>query len=244
MKLKGKKILIVGASRGIGEAIAKSLLLENAEVIALSRGDLNYSCEHIKLDIIKNKSIHTLREHIKNKHHFIDGIVFAAAKSLPPNSIEEKDLFKLQDPNIFNEIIKTNLLSIYNCIYNLQDLLNDCSSIVMLSSIGAHLSFPNNPGYQVSKAGLESMARSISYDLGSKKIRANSLVLGYIKTDMTSKSYSDEKMREERTQRTILKRWGSVNDITGAVKFLLSEESSYITGTSITIDGGWLSKGL
>ena len=114
----------------------------------------------------------------------------------------------------------------------------------MLSSIGAHLSFPNNPGYQVSKAGLESMARSISYDLGSKNIRANSLVLGYIKTDMTSKSYNDKKLREERTNRTILKRWGNVNDIIGAVKFLLSEESSYITGTSITIDGGWLSKGL
>ncbi len=244
MKLKGKKILIIGASRGIGEAIAKSLLLENADVIALSRGDLNYSCEHIKLDIIKDKSINTLREHIKNKHKSIDGIVFAVAKTLPPNNIQEKDLFKLQEPKIFNEIIKTNLLSIYNCIYNLQDLLNDCSSIVMLSSIGAHLSFPNNPGYQVSKAGLESLARSISYDLGSKKIRANSLVLGYIKTDMTSKSYNNEKMREERTKRTILKRWGSVNDIPGAVKFLLSEESSYITGTSITIDGGWLSKGL
>ena len=62
-------------------------------------------------------------------------------------------------------------------------------------------SFPNNPGYQVSKAGLESMARSIAYDLGSKNIRANSLVLGYIKTDMTSKSYNDKKLREERTNR-------------------------------------------
>ena len=205
---------------------------------------LNYDCEHIKLDIIKEESILLLREHIKNKHNFIDGIVFAAAKSLPPKSIEEKDFLKLQAPNVFKEIIQTNLLSIYNCIYNLQDLLKDYSSIVMLSSIGAHLSFPNNPGYQVSKAGLESMARSISYDLASKNIRANSLVLGYIKTDMTSKSYNDEKMREERTKRTILKRWGSVNDIPGAVKFLLSEESSYITGTSITIDGGWLSKGL
>ena len=244
MKLKGKKILIVGASRGIGEAIAKSLLLENAEVIALSRSDLNYECEHIKLDIIKNESILTLSEHIKNKHNFIDGIVFAAAKSLPPKNIEEKSSFKLQEPSLFNEIIQTNLLSIYNCIYCLQDLLKDHSSIVMLSSIGAHLSFPNNPGYQVSKAGLESMARSISYDLGYKKIRANSLILGYFKTDMTSKSYNDLKMREERTKKTLLERWGNVNDVPGAVKFLLSEESSYITGTSITIDGGWLSKGL
>ena len=244
MKLKGKKILIVGASRGIGEAIAKSLLMENAEVIALSRGDLNYDCEHFRLDINNKESINALRDYLKNKYQFIDGIVFAAAKSLPPKSIEENNPFKLQEPNIFNEIIKTNLLSIYNCIYNIQDLLDDYSSIVMLSSIGAHLSFPNNPGYQVSKAGLESMARSISYDLGSKNIRANSLVLGYIKTDMTSKSYNDKKLREERTNRTILKRWGNVNDIIGAVKFLLSEESSYITGTSINIDGGWLSKGL
>ena len=244
MKLRGKKILIIGASRGIGEAIAKSLLLENAEVIALSRSDLNYDCEHIKLDIIKKESINLLKDHIKYKHNFIDGIVFAAAQSLPPKSIERKNYLNLQEPSVFNEIIQANLLSIYSCIYNLQNLLKENSSIVMLSSIGAHLSFPNNPGYQVSKAGLEAMARSISNDLSPKKIRANSVVLGYIKTDMTSKSYNDEKMREERTNRTILKRWGTVDDIPAAVKFLLSDEASYITGSSITIDGGWLSKGL
>ncbi len=244
MKLRGKKILIIGASRGIGEAIAKSLLLENVEVIALSRSDLNYDCEHIKLDIIKKESINILKDHIKCKHNLIDGIVFSAAQSLPPKSIGIKNSLNLQEPSVFNEIIQANLLSIYSCIYNLQNLLKENSSIVMLSSIGAHLSFPNNPGYQVSKAGLEAMARSISHDLGPKKIRANSVVLGYIKTDMTSKSYSNEKMREERTNRTILKRWGTVDDIPAAVKFLLSDEASYITGSSITIDGGWLSKGL
>ena len=163
---------------------------------------------------------------------------------MPPKSIERKNYLNLQEPSVFNEIIQANLLSIYSCIYNLQNLLKENSSIVMLSSIGAHLSFPNNPGYQVSKAGLEAMARSISNDLSPKKIRANSVVLGYIKTDMTSKSYNDEKMREERTNRTILKRWGTVDDIPAAVKFLLSDEASYITGSSITIDGGWLSKGL
>lgn len=243
MELKGKKFLVVGASRGIGEAIAKSLIFNNANVIGLSRNNLNYDCEYIKFDITKDSSIDLLKNHLKTNQIYFDGIVFAAAKSLPPKN-RDNDSYELQEPEVFNDIIKTNLLSIYSCIHKLKDFLKKESSIVMISSIGAHLSFPNNPGYQVSKAGLEAMARSLSYDLGPKNIRANSVVLGYIKTKMTENSFNNKELREERENRTILKRWGNVNEVTGIVNFLLSEESKYITGTSIIVDGGWLSKGL
>ena len=61
---------------------------------------------------------------------------------------------------------------------------------------------------------------------------------------MTIESYTDSKLRNERAERTILRRWGETNEISGAVKFLLSDDSNYITGSNIVIDGGWLAKGL
>ena len=245
MSLEGKKILIVGASRGIGEAIAKSLIKEKVNVIASSRNPINYDCEYVILDITLQNSINDLYDYLKQKHEFLNGIVFAAGISLPPiNEIDKLNENKLQDPKVFRKLLKTNLISIYDCIYSLERLLEKNSSIILISSIGAHLAFPNNTGYQVSKAGLESMTRSLAYELGEKNIRANNIVLGYFKTEMTIESFKDLKLRNERAERTILRRWGETNEITGAVKFLLSDDSNYITGSNIVIDGGWLAKGL
>jgi len=244
LNLEGKIILVIGASRGIGAEIAKSLLKKKAKPIALARSPIDYECEYFKFDITDDDSIQALGKYIEKKHKFIEGIVFASAISLPPNRNETQEKRNLQHPLLFNEIITTNLISIYKCVYCLKDLFVENSSIVMISSIGAHLAFPDNPGYQVSKAGLESLARSLAYDLGNKKIRSNSVALGYFKTSMTSASYKNEEMRKKRTKRTILNRWGDPKEVTGAVNFLLSTDSSYVTGTNIVIDGGWSSKGL
>ncbi len=245
MSLEGKKILIVGASRGIGETIAKSLIKEKVKVIASSRNLINFECEFVELDITFQNSINNLKEYLKRKHQSLNGIVFTAGISLPPKKkIDKLNENKLQDPKVFRELLNTNLISIYDCIYSLEGLLENNSSIILISSIGAYLAFPHNTGYQVSKAGLESMSRSLAYELGEKNIRANTIVLGYFKTEMTLESFKDLKLRNERADRTILKRWGERNEIIGAVKFLLSDDSSYITGSNITIDGGWLAKGL
>tara|TARA_Y100000589_G_scaffold331312_1_gene384280 strand:+ start:5974 stop:6711 length:738 start_codon:yes stop_codon:yes gene_type:complete len=245
MRLSGKKILVIGASRGIGETIAKSLLKEKAKVIASSRSNVNYDCESINLDINDKSSIKSLKEYLISEHKYLNGIVVTAGISLPPqDKFNKSNKNALQDPLIFKELLDTNLIGVYECICSLENLLEENSSLVFISSIGAHLAFPNNTGYQVSKAGIESMARSISYELGSRNIRSNSIVLGYFKTKMTIQSFNNDKLREERSEKTILNRWGHKSEITGAVKFLLSDDSSYITGTNIVIDGGWLAKGL
>tara|TARA_B100001029_G_C15013711_1_gene425920 strand:- start:2 stop:730 length:729 start_codon:yes stop_codon:yes gene_type:complete len=239
--IKGKNILVVGASRGIGETISKSLINEEVNVISTARSKVNYSCNYFQFDITKQSSIDKLKSYILENCKTLDGIVFAAAKSLPAS---KDDSSSLQHPNLFNELICTNLLSIYNCIFHLESLIENNSSIIMISSIGAHLAFPRNTGYQVSKAGLEALSRSLSYELAHRNIRTNSIILGYFKTKMTEISYSNPDLRAERTKRTLLNRWGDVEDVTGAVNFLLSDKASYITGTSIVIDGGWLAKGL
>tara|TARA_Y100001968_G_scaffold131158_1_gene119715 strand:- start:764 stop:1507 length:744 start_codon:yes stop_codon:yes gene_type:complete len=239
-----KNIIVIGSSRGLGKSISQSLVRNKANVINASRSNPSSDSNFIELDITNSESIASFIKYLKENNFLIDGIVIAAAKSLPPLLNMKEKRNNLQHPDVFNDLLKTNLCAIYNMIFNLELLLAPKSSIVFLSSIGAHRAFPDNIGYQVSKAAIESLARSLSYELASKEIRANSIALGYFKTDMTKKSYDNPKSRKERSERTILNRWGEPDEVCGTVNFLLSDASRYITGTTIHVDGGWSSKGL
>ena len=95
-----------------------------------------------------------------------------------------------------------------------------------------------------SKGGLRQLTLSFAKDLSSRGIRVNAIAPGYIKTNMTLKSWENLETREARTNRTMLGRWGEPSDLGGTVCFLASNISSYITGQEIYIDGGWSSKGL
>ena len=84
----------------------------------------------------------------------------------------------------------------------------------------------------------------MALDYRKYQIRVNSVSPGYILTDMTINSYKNKKKYKERSNRTILQRWGKTTDIVGVIKFLISQDSSYITGEDIVVDGGWIAKGL
>ena len=116
-------------------------------------------------------------------------------------------------------------------------------SIINITSLGAELAFPNNPAYQISKAGLRQLTKAIARDWGEFGIRANNIYPGYIKTEMTSKSFADAELNQQRKNKTLMKRWGESTDLIGPVVFLTSEASSYITGTDIYVDGGWTANG-
>ncbi len=242
-ELNQKNILVVGSSRGIGASIVKSIQQDGGNVISTARTKPDYPCDFYQLDITSEDSLIKLRLLLQQKDFHIDGLVICAAKSLPVD-IEDSSESLLQCPHVFNDLVNTNLKSIYNLIFQLEVMLSPNSSIVILSSIGAHQAFPQNPGYQVAKAGLEALSRSLAYDLAPKGIRSNTITLGYFKTEMTSSSFNNINLRRQRTDRMIIKRWGDPEDATGTVKFLLSQSSSYITGSTINIDGGWLAKGL
>ena len=182
-----------------------------------------------------------------NKLNF-DGIVINSAISESPKKISNNETFKnqklFQSPETFDLINKTNLISIYTLLFNLSPFISEKASIVCISSIGSIVAFPNNPGYQTSKAGLNALVRSLAIDLAKFEIRVNHLNLGYIKAPMSIDSYSDQVLNKERSERTIMKRWGKISEVFGPLVFLLSDESSYMTGTGINVDGGWLAKGL
>mgnify|MGYP006229983769 CR=1 FL=1 len=238
--MKKKKILIIGGSGSISNAIGE-FLSKSFFLISSSRNKPEYKSDYLYLDLNEKKSIKEFCKNFKNKFKTIDGIIFASGKTIGPKKNSKN---KLQSPKIFKNLMNVNLISFYEIIFELEENLSNNASIILISSLGAHHAFPNNPGYQVSKAGLESLSRSLSYDLSYKDVRVNSLALGYFKTNMTRESFNDKNFRKERTDRTILKRWGDPEEINGIINLLLSDSSSYITGSTIFIDGGWHTKGL
>ena len=96
----------------------------------------------------------------------------------------------------------------------------------------------------VSKNIILNLSKSLALDLSKKKIRVNTISPGYIKTRMTNKSYNNKKRYKLIKSRTILNRWGKPEEIAKPVIFLLSSGSSYINGSDIIVDGGWISKGI
>ncbi len=103
--------------------------------------------------------------------------------------------------------------------------------------------FPNNPSYSSSKSALNGLSRSLSFDLSKNKIRVNSLSAGYIKSNMTKRSYKNNIKRKQISNHSLLKRWGTQLEIAMPAIFLISKASSYINGQDIIVDGGWTVKG-
>ena len=117
-------------------------------------------------------------------------------------------------------------------------------SIINITSLAAEQGFPNNVAYVAFKGALKQLTKASALDLANDNVRVNCVGPGYFKTNMTAASWSDADKREQRTQRIPLGRWGEPNDLVGILIFLGSDASSYVTGQSIYIDGGWLAKGL
>ena len=222
-------ILLTGSSKGIGSYLYTNLKKKNSVVGISSTHSKNtdYICDISKKDEVKK---------IFGKISKIDVLINNA-------SVTEVKKNKILN---FEETLKVNLNGTFYCShYALTKLKKSrIKRIINISSINAHVGFPNNPGYVASKGGVGALTRSLAVDYGKFGIKVNSLSPGYIATGMSKKSFNDIVKRKQRNKNTILNCWGKPIDVLGAVEFLISKKSNYITGSDIVIDGGWLAKGL
>lgn len=229
-----KSVLVTGASRGLGKEIADYLSKRSDyEVINISRTkSVNSKIKNYICDVSNYNDVKKTFKKIKKVDVLINN---SAITRFSKNQITN-----------FDKIIKTNLNGFYYCSYEAIKLLKKQknSSIINISSINGYQAFPHNPGYVSSKGAILSLTKSFALDYGKFKIRVNSISPGYINEGMSKKSYNNLSLRKQRTDRMIIKRWGNASDIFGAVEYLISEKSSYVTGQDFVIDGGWLSKGL
>ena len=236
--VRDKNIVITGSGRGIGLSLAIEIEKAGANVIRidknLSKSNLNFY--DFKFDLEKIKNIPNLVKKINSKFKRIDGLINNAGVTFHNNLSLDK-VYKT---------LNINLISSFELIKKICPIMakHKSGSIINITSLGADLAFPNNPSYQISKSGLKQLSKSVAIDWGRKGIRCNKKKPGYIKSSMTQKNKKNSYGYKERLKRMIIPRWGLPSDLVGASIFLLSKESSYITGTDIVIDGGWSIKGL
>jgi len=239
--IKNFVTIVTGSGRGIGLEIATGFYKYGAKVIRI---DCNlkkhklYKFDDYKIDLTKQKLVTRCLNEIRQRYGRIDVLINNAG--VTTNSIN------FYDEKILKETLSVNLVAAYNLSNKVCKIMSKRKkgSIINITSLAAERGFKGNPSYQVSKAGLKQLTKALACDWGEQNIRINNVCPGYIKTPMTMKSFKSPKLKKIRDARMILKRWGQPKDLVGPCIFLASDSSSYITGSDIFVDGGWLAKGL
>ena len=239
--IKNFVTIVTGSGRGIGLKIAEGFYEYGAKVIRI---DLNlkkhklYKFDDYIIDLTKQKLVDRCVNEIKHKYGRIDVLINNAG--VTTNSTN------FYDEKILKKTLSVNLIAAYNLSNKVCKIMSKRKkgSIINITSLAAERGFIGNPSYQVSKAGLKQLTKALACDWGQKNIRINNVCPGYIKTPMTLRSFKNSKLKKNRDTRMILKRWGEPKDLVGPCIFLASDSSSYITGSDIFVDGGWLAKGL
>ena len=241
-----KVAFITGATRGIGRQVAITLAKEGYN-IAINYRKENDDLEEIR-KAIENENVEFLAvkgdvssftdceqivEIIIQKFERIDVLVNNAG-------ITKDNLLLRMKPEDFYDVINVNLLGTFNVTKNVIPymLKKRCGRIVNVSSVVGISGNAGQTNYSASKAGIIGFTKSLAKEVASRNICVNAIAPGFIETSMTDVLSDD--IKEKISTQIPLKRMGNVEDVANVVKFLVSEESSYITGQVINIDGGML----
>jgi len=244
--LENKVVLITGASRGIGKAIAERCIEEgakvaftylsskekaNALVAELSKG--GGEVKGFKSNAADFDAAQKLVEEVVEAFGTIDVLVNNAG-------ITRDNLLMRMTEEMWDEVINTNLKSVFNLTKAVQRPMLKArkGSIINMSSVVGVQGNAGQSNYAASKAGMIGFTKSIAQELGSRNIRCNSIAPGFIETEMTDAL--DDKVVEEWRKAIPLKRGGTPEDVANTVVFLASDWSAYITGQTINVCGGML----
>ena len=244
--LKGKNILITGASRGIGNGIAVTLASHGANIfftyvnskdsaIALEEKIQKYGVKvrSYKSDASSFNESHKLVENIINDFDRIDVLINNAG-------ITKDNLLLRMSEDDFDKVISVNLKSVFNMTKAIQRFfLKQRSGVfIHISSVVGIKGNAGQSNYAASKSGIIGFSKSLAQELGSRNIRSNVIAPGFIETEMTNKL--DEKIIDGWIKSIPLRRGGKTEDVANSCVFLSSELSTYITGQVLQVDGGML----
>lgn len=244
-KLDGKIAVITGGSDGMGRSTARIFVEEGATVVITGRNqdsldaavkDIGGSIEAFRSDIQNLADLDALKAHVEKRHGRVD-VLFAnagGAKLGPVEQVTESD---------FDFTFDTNAKGTFFTVQKLLPLMPEGASVILNTSIAGSKGLANFSVYSATKAAIRSFARTLTTDLKERRIRVNALAPGHTATEIMSKSGIPADMVEginaEIQKQVPAGRIGTGDDIGKAALFLASDDSSYVTGIELTVDGGW-----
>ena len=242
-----KTVLITGGSRGIGKAVAIKFAEKGNQII------INYVSEKTDTEKLKNelleagaKDVLLIKADVSNSEDVKNMVKesiekFEKIDILVNNAGITKDMLLMRmKPEDFNEVINVNLIGTFNMTKNVINYMmkERKGRIINVSSVVGISGNAGQTNYAASKAGIIGFTKSLAKEVASRNILVNAIAPGFIQTDMTN--ILKENVKDEIAKTIPLKRMGTAKDVANVVKFLVSEDSSYITGQVIQVDGGML----
>tara|TARA_X000000368_G_scaffold414657_1_gene404908 strand:+ start:220 stop:942 length:723 start_codon:yes stop_codon:yes gene_type:complete len=232
-----KKVLISGASRGIGKSIAENLHTKGYKIIGTATSDegVKHLNEKgfvgIKLNLNDIDSLNNISEIIKEEHKDISVLINNAG-------ITRDNIVLRMSSDEWDDVINIHL----NGMFKLSKIVLKgmikarWGRIINITSASASLGNRGQSNYAAAKAGVEAFSKSLSKEIGPRGITVNCVAPGFIETDMTS--YINQKDKEELIKQIPLGRFGKPEEISKIIEFLVSDKSAYITGQTIHVNGG------
>ena len=243
MRLKDKTAIITGGGTGIGLATAHAFYKEGAKIILFGRRKeklekavekLGDSAIIVQGDMTNNNDLEKLINETLHNFKKIDILVNNAGlfNGAPLHEISDSQ---------WDEIMNINIRSVFQLTRRVLPamLSQKYGSIIHISSILGLIAVPQVAAYNVSKGALNQFSRSIAVEYGSSGIRSNSICPGLIATDMTADLMKDADLMKEWSKEYPIGRFGKPEDVANACLYLASDESSFVTGITLPVDGGF-----
>ena len=242
--MKNKNILITGGTSGIGLAAAQHLQAEGAQVLVTGRNPQALAAAQATLgpraivlqsDSASLEDAQGLGNLVKRHVPKLDGVFLNAG-------IAQFGPIEAMTPTHYEQMFDINVRGLFFQLQAILGILADPSSVVMNASIVGSLGLPNMSIYSATKAAVISFGKTLAVELGGRGIRVNTISPGPIATPAFGKlglpAEMQKGMEEQFASQSVFKRMGKSDEVSRLVRFLLSEESSFITGDNVTIDGG------
>jgi len=244
MKLQNKTAIVTGASSGIGLGIAKLFLQEGANVVFSDINEevgnqivseLGDKASFVKCDVSSSEEIYKLVENTVSKYGKLDVMVNNAGIGGLGGILEctNEDWKKVIDINLSGVFYGTSAAA------KAMKATQTEGSIINMTSILGIVGFPGAIAYSAAKGGVSNLTRSSAQDLALSKIRVNAIAPGFIETNMTKDVLTDDGFNNMVKNNTPLGYVGKTNDIAQAALYLASDDSMYVTGIILPVDGGW-----
>ncbi len=229
---QGRSVLVTGGNRGIGLAIARAFHANGDQVAVTSRsGEGPADLLTVKADVTDMSSLDQAFNEIEAAHGPVEVLVNNAG-------ITNDQLLLRMSEDDFDQVLDTNLAGSFRALKRATKGMIRLRKgrVIFISSVVGLYGSPGQINYAASKAGLVGMARSLTRELGSRNITANVVAPGYIDTEMTQQL--DEDLQKQYKQAIPAGRFADPDEVANVVRWLASDEASYISGAVIPVDGG------